>query len=271
MPASSVRLALLIALRATDFLLQVFQVHVPSMASYASRLKAVRWRAALPVVSSIQLEDLPMPMYEGGAGAEFIVDAVRRRDNSPVQDRAPAMVPISEDGTPLGSSDSPVIGAGLALVVSQTFNRPADTSAYASGDLVANSTTAGSVAAMSFAAARVAGGTGMIRRVRVRKSNTSLTNASFRVHLYRAAPATIINGDNGAWSTSGVADYMGSVDVVMDRAFTDGAWGIGLPTGPEINFDLTSGLNVFGLVEARGAYTPASGETFGVDLEVLQN
>lgn len=161
---------------------------------------------------------------------------------------------------------------GKTVRASANFTRPADTTAYASTDLVANSTTAGSVAAMSFTVARVAGGSGMIRRCRIRKSGTSVTNASFRLHLFNAAPATITNGDNGAFSVSGVADYLGAFDVNVDRAFTDGAAGNGLPiNGSEINFALTSGTAIYGLLEARGAYTPASGEVFTVSLEVLQN
>ncbi|AIE87003.1 hypothetical protein [Fimbriimonas ginsengisoli] len=152
-----------------------------------------------------------------------------------------------------------------------SFTRPADTTAYASGDLVANSVTAGSVTPLSFAVARVAQGSGMLRRLKLRKSNTSLTNASFRVHLYLSSPVPS-NGDNGAWLTDNGASYIGSFDVTMDRVFTDGAVGIGTPTvGTEINFALTSGQVVYGLIEARAAYTPASAEVFTVILEDLQN
>lgn len=157
------------------------------------------------------------------------------------------------------------------ILASASFTRPADTTAYASGDLVANSTTAGSVAAMQFTVARIAAGSGMIRRARIRKTGTSITNAQFRLHLYSAAP-TASNGDNGAWLTDNAANYLGSFDVTLDKAFTDGAAGNGVPvSGSEINFALASGQKVYGLLEARGAYTPASGETFTVSLETLPN
>lgn len=169
------------------------------------------------------------------------------------------------------SATNPITSGGIIARPTATFNRPNDTTAYASGDLVANSTTAGSVAAMQFSVARAAAGSGMIRRARIRKTGTGITNASFRLHLYNAAP-TASNGDNGAWLTSGSADYVGAFDVTVDRAFTDGAAGNGVPvSGSEVNFKLSSGLVLFGLLEARGAYTPASGETFLVELEVIQN
>jgi hypothetical protein len=101
-------------------------------------------------------------------------------------------------------------------IVSARFTRPSDTTAYASGDLVANSTTAGSVVPMSFP----------------------------------------------AWSTSQAASYLGSVDVTVDKAFTDGAAGLATV---EIN---CGGPNLYGLLEARGAYTPTSAGVFNVTLEI---
>lgn len=161
--------------------------------------------------------------------------------------------------------------SGYVGIASANFTRPADVNPYAVADLIANSTTAGSVVAMSFAVARFAAGSGMIRRARLRKSGAVLTNASFRLHLYKAAP-TPSNGDNGVWLTNGVANYVGSFDIFVDRAFTDGAQGIGIANiGSELNFLLASGTAIFGLLEARAAYTPISAEVFTIDLEVLQN
>lgn len=157
--------------------------------------------------------------------------------------------------------------------ITATFNRPADTTAYAVGDLVANSTTAGSVTAMQATGVARADQAGCrsfyIRQCRLSKSGASITNATFRVHLYKTNP-TPANGDNGAWSTTR-AGYLGSFDVIMDRAFTDGASGIGTPNaGLEIAGQLASGTTVYALIEARGAYTPASAETFAVELSVFQ-
>lgn len=178
----------------------------------------------------------------------------------------PKFLPVTESGLL-------VQAGGFIVTPSANFTRPADTTAYASGDLVANSTTAASVAAMQFSVARLSGGSGMVRKVRLRKSGTTIANATFRLHLYSATPATIANGDNGAFSTSGAATYLGALDVVVDRVFTDGAAGNGVPiAGMEVSFDLGAGATtIFGLLEARGAYTPASAEVFTVTLEVFQN
>lgn len=154
---------------------------------------------------------------------------------------------------------------------SANFSRPADTTAYAVGDLVANNTTAGSVAAMQLAVARVAAGGFMLRRCKLAKSGTTVTNAAFRVHFFTSAP-TFTNGDNGVLSTNGVANYLGAMDVTMDRTFTDGACGFGTPiVGSDITAKLASGTNIFAVIEARGAYTPISGETFTLTLDDIQN
>ena len=150
------------------------------------------------------------------------------------------------------------------VVTSWSFVRPADITAYASGDLVANSTTAGSVIPLTFNVRNENIGS-IVRRIRMRKTSTSVSGSSFRVHLYNASP-TVTNGDNGAWlsTTSG---YIGSFDVTIDKAFSDGAGGAGVANnGVDIN--LIYGT-VYGLVEARGAYTPTSAETFTVELEVV--
>jgi hypothetical protein len=69
-----------------------------------------------------------------------------------------------------------------------------------------------------------------------------------------------------------VADYLGAMDVTIDRAFTDGAAGYGTPTvGAEIAVKLASGTAIFALIEARAAYTPGNAEVFTLTLDDWQN
>jgi hypothetical protein len=155
-----------------------------------------------------------------------------------------------------------------------TFVRPADTNTYAIGDLVANNTVASSVVPMSFAVSRKAGAGGFLRRARIRKTGTGIVGASFRIHLYSLSPiqsggAGANTGDNAPWLTDKVLNYVGAIDVVVDKVFTDGAAGNGVPQiGSEITFTADT---YFGLLEARGAYAPTNGETIEVMLEVIQN
>lgn len=171
-------------------------------------------------------------------------------------------------------SNVPVISNNSEVRISANFTRPADTTAYASGDLVANSTTSGSVVPLSFTnVVRTAGDCVRIERVRIEKSGTSLTNASFRFHLFEASPTPTV-GDNGVFNNAGalatnnVLNHAGSFPVTMTWSGSDGAMGIGVPTtGAGATASPTSGTTLYGLLEVTAAYTPASGEVFYVVLE----
>jgi hypothetical protein len=155
--------------------------------------------------------------------------------------------------------------------LSQSFTRPNNTTAYASGQLVANSVTAGAVVPMAF----TVGGNSMpgqfrLSRIRLFKSGTVTTNAQFRLHLYSASP-TVANGDGGTWSTSGAAGYLGAIDVTGMKAFTDGCADVGDDAaGAEHLIRLAGGAIFYGLLEARAAYTPLANEQLTVTLETVE-
>ena len=172
---------------------------------------------------------------------------------------------VGTSGTPGGS----IAISGNTLNPVATVTRPADTTAYASGDLVANSTTALSVTPMSFTVSASSGGGTSIFKMRMSKTGTGVTNAAFRLHLFGVSP-TVTNGDNGAFLPSQAANYLGALDVPSMTAFSDGAVGNGFPMiGSAILYKPSSGTVIYGLLEARGAYTPASAEVFTCTLEVL--
>lgn len=154
---------------------------------------------------------------------------------------------------------------------SASFTRPNNTTAYASGNLVANSTTAGSVVPMAIALGNyIATGQTRLTRVRLAKSGTTPTNASFRVHLFGALP-TVANGDGGVWSANKAANYLGSIDVASMKAFTDGCCDVGAATaGSEFLIRLPAGATIYALLEARAAYTPVANEVFTLTLESLE-
>ena len=154
-----------------------------------------------------------------------------------------------------------------------SFSRPANTADYASGDIIANSITAGSVVPLKFGDAGATtfpfSPNGRIVRARLRKSGATVTAASFRLHVFSAAPVPV-NGDNGALSTTGSSNYIGFIDFDGTAAtiFSDGVCAVTAPAIP-LGFSLAAGTPIYGLLEARGAYAPASGETFTVALEII--
>lgn len=182
-------------------------------------------------------------------------------------------VVLSVNGQDVSDSNPlPVITPEFAEVVSAAaFTRPNDTTAYTTGDLVANSTTAGSVTPVQLLnAVRIAGGVSRIERIRVRKTGTTTANASFRVHLFSASP-TVANGDNAAFSPSDISSWIGSFDVAVDRAGVNGAIGAGVPvTGSSVTATIPAGTTLFALLEARAGYVPAAQEQFTVIAELYR-
>jgi hypothetical protein len=161
---------------------------------------------------------------------------------------------------------------GNSAVVGGSFTRPADTTPYTLGDIVANNTSGASVTPISCAVARKNQGTGEIVRVRLSKTNTSLTNASFRVHLLKTSP-TLTNGDNAALAgaINGVAAVeIGYVDITMDQQYSDGAKGFAA-ISPMVFDAASASQNIYAIIEARAAYTPGNAETFTLALEVLRD
>lgn len=157
----------------------------------------------------------------------------------------------------------------LIAVASGTITRPSNTTQYASGDLVANSETAGSVASITLAGATInPGGRGKVERLRLSFNDATLTNAQFRVHLFTTAPTTYANGDNSAFSANGAAGYLGSVDITVGQAFTDGACGF---ADCDISFVAKAGgSDLYAALEARAAYTPTSAEVFTLSAEIAR-
>lgn len=161
---------------------------------------------------------------------------------------------------------------GTVQEVSANFTRPNDTTAYAAGDLVANSTTAGSVTQLSWV---IPGGGRWLRRVELRKSGSVITNGDFRLWLHTDSAVTFSNGDNGAASiassTLALTSVLAALDVSIDRGVTN-LGSIGYATFDEGLYNLASATEangqgtIYGFLEARAAYTPVAQEVFTVIL-----
>ena len=192
---------------------------------------------------------------------------------------APVSVPFDQFGVPLFTPSNPGVHAEIDAVVAASFSRPANSTPYAIGNLIANSTVAGSVVPLALPVGRIAGGSCRTNRARLTKTGVATANAIFRAHLYKILP-TPSHGDGAAWLTDQALAYFGSFTFDMTganaRVFTDGVKIIATPdVGAEQIIETAQGTNatrnVFALLEARAVYVPASGETFTLALEVKQN
>jgi hypothetical protein len=155
-------------------------------------------------------------------------------------------------------------------VVSAEFTRPNDTTAYTAGDAV--STLAG--AAMTFSgASSLAGTRGFIKLIKLIKSGSVTTSASFRLSLFTADP--VATADNSplanAWSqrTSFIGSFTLSTMTAEGGVATVSTWQ--QQTIP-IPFDLAAGSKtLYGLLIAGAAYVPAANEEFRVELYIDQD
>lgn len=162
---------------------------------------------------------------------------------------------------------APAVRPSAVKFRTASFQRPANTTAYAAGDLVANSVTPGSVAPLVFAppAGDPTGGSGEILRARIRKSKNS-GNFDLQLLLF-TAPLTLTVGDNDAWSAPGSASFRGAIDVPVRTAFTDGMVGYGVSNQGN-SIPVAAGETLYGYLRALSTNTPDSAETFEVALEV---
>ncbi|MGY4332794.1 hypothetical protein ACVWWG_007211 [Bradyrhizobium sp. LB7.2] len=156
-------------------------------------------------------------------------------------------------GTPI-ADNNPLPIAGNSAVVSGSVQRPADTLAYAVGDIVAQSTTAASCSGVPIAVSRDNDTTGVLRRCRVKVNDLALFNAVLYIHVFKDAP-TFSSADNAAFAAAlSESNYLGAFTVTLDQKFSGSVVkGIGTPlNGSEIIFDPSAGTKtVFFVIETR--------------------
>jgi hypothetical protein len=153
-----------------------------------------------------------------------------------------------------------------------SFARPSDTVTYASGDLVANSTTSGSIAPLSWAFPSNA--PGVVRAVRLTIDKSDISNASFRLHLLNATPTFAGSGDNDAVGTAVATGYdklLVAFEGTLKTITADGAAGL-LVSADSVSLPIlkkpTAAVQttLYGYLEARGAYVPKSGSVITATL-----
>lgn len=160
--------------------------------------------------------------------------------------------------------------------ITARFTRPANTSAYASGDQVSNSTSAASSDYQIFPLPQGVRAL-KAKKLTAVKSTTNVTNAVFRLHLLSALPTANI-ADNDVLSTLALASsdyYIGYFDFTYavtlgGFALVSAAPAIGaeMLLVPDANTDPADTIrNCYGVLEARGAYTPGSQEVFTLTIE----
>lgn len=151
------------------------------------------------------------------------------------------------------------------IIHSATFIRPANTTHYASGDLVANSATGSEVVPMQFGASAGQEVWRTIRSARLRKSGTGNHGNDWTLNLFSADP-DVTSGDNEALAVAdGRVKFIGKLVGSTGDVFTDGTTHELAPS-PNAGIPVITAGKVFGLLQVGAAYVPASGESFTVEL-----
>jgi hypothetical protein len=165
---------------------------------------------------------------------------------------------------------------GIDTIVSATFTRPADTTAYTANDAICNSTSA--PAALTFANAALSSGHGgfIVGATIIDEANQATTlNAT--LHLFSAVPATLTNDNAGlALANVDLANYIGNIKFTQATVTNvgSGASGSVALTGTIPNGSLPykcAATSLFGVLQAGAAYTPVSAEQFICLLNLSQD
>lgn len=174
---------------------------------------------------------------------------------------------------------SEVIGeikvGGKCVRVSSEFTRPANTTAYTVGDMV-SADAAATTPNLSFAScASDIAGSGYIVGARVRTDKKDMA-AALRLWIFSASDATVV-GDNVAgqilWANR--AKVVGYIDLPTSGTGADSTNSTGaFAQNFDVRIPFTCGAAsqaLYGVLEARTAFTPASGQGFYVELAIDQN
>lgn len=146
-----------------------------------------------------------------------------------------------------------------------TLTRPADTNAYAVNDSISNSTTAGSVTALSCSAADANDQPVCISELLLDTTDTGLAaGVSVRAWLYNSDPTAssgVGAGDNAAFSNKR-AGFIGTMSGSF-RAFSDGGKARLVPDegGYIIANPSSGGVTIWVQYQTLTAFTPLSGST----------
>ena len=187
-----------------------------------------------------------------------------------------------DTATPVqAGSGLPVVADSYARIIAgSTIARLANTTAYATGQIIGGSATvASALNIMTFSGvSRTAGGVVRIERARLYKSNVSALGL-FQLVLFRASP-TLAAADAGALAgnvavgnASSATRIVGRINFDMTGAMvgSDGAEVAGLPISGSGILCSPSGsaVDLYGVLIATGAYTPTSAETLSIVLELF--
>ena len=143
--------------------------------------------------------------------------------------------------------------------------RPADTTAYAAKDVVADSTATPTVITFP-AIVKRNGSEGYIVAARL-MTDQSTNTARYRLHLYATAPTPIADNAPFAMLYANRENRIGFIDFsAMQTEGTGSTAALALNTEVRLAFRAGATTAIYGVLETLDAFTPASGQKFYIEL-----
>lgn len=176
-----------------------------------------------------------------------------------------------------------VMQANTGLNPSSSFTRPANTTAYSTGQLVANDTVAANVVPLSWVcsdsnAATLSKATFKIVRIRLKKSTNAVGAGTFTMWFFGTDPtaASGLSVGDGGTLAGNVKDavFLGTSSFASNNFIgSDCAYSMSTPTSAGTGgiIVVPASGTVYGFILASAPYTPGSSEVFTVTLEVIQD
>jgi hypothetical protein len=183
---------------------------------------------------------------------------------------------LKVEGVAGGVAVPVTISAGTKIV-SGSITRPANTTAYAAGDAITDSTSAPT--AITFAGCASAnGGTGTIYSCQLVDGANQSTKGQFELWVFAGTATPTPDNDNAVFTPTD-AELANLVGIFEFNAWyvgdaTSGVGGncVSRALNQNMGFDCGASVDdLYGLMVVRNAYTPVSGEVFTFILHVGQD
>ena len=160
-----------------------------------------------------------------------------------------------------------------SFITTATITRLANATPYTAGTLLSASNSQGVASTLAPVNTTNNEG-GLALWARLMKSTTSLTAATFRLHVFTNLPTLSLAGlaDGGAFTgptTTDAGIYVGYFDFLAGVAVADGASFEGAPSQSTLLFKPAPGVAwtpLWVVVEVLSAYTPGTSEVFTIIL-----
>lgn len=165
------------------------------------------------------------------------------------------------------------VTTGTLVQIANSKTRPNDANTYAAGDVINESTSAGTVYTFT-GCARAVGGSGIILSATLDDSANQTLKLQAELWLYSASPASTGN-DNAAFAP---ADNVNPIAVIpigvpyVGNAAAAGSGNVTLTSGiVNQSFLCAADANLYGVLVARNAYIPINQEVFNIRLLIAQD